>query len=99
MQVLITLQLNMHFVNPKVAQNVGTYDFTCKEMSSQFFHLSRYFPSIKKLLTNKSFMIMFFFVGGAMGYISTISTKIEQVSTKAKNLFSFEKRQPIGEFP
>jgi hypothetical protein len=24
-------------------------------------------------------MIMFFFVGGAMGYISTISTKIEQV--------------------
>lgn len=36
-------------------------------------------PSVKQLLTNKPFMIMFFFIGGAMGYISCVSTKIEQI--------------------
>ncbi len=38
-----------------------------------------YLPSIRQLLFNKAFLIMFLFVGGAMGYISCISTKIEQI--------------------
>lgn len=38
-----------------------------------------YLHSIKQLATNKAFIIMFFFIGGAMGYVSTISTKIEQI--------------------
>ena len=38
-----------------------------------------YWPNIKKLFSNWPFIIMFLFVGGAMGYVSTISTKIEQI--------------------
>ena len=38
-----------------------------------------YLPNMKVLLMNKAFVIMFLFVGGAMGYISCISTKIEQI--------------------
>lgn len=38
-----------------------------------------YLPTIRDLLTNWPFMVMFLFVGGAMGYVSAISTKIEQI--------------------
>ena len=38
-----------------------------------------YMKSIKQLFTNRAFIIMFLFIGGAMGYVSTISTKIEQI--------------------
>lgn len=38
-----------------------------------------YWPNIKRLFTNWPFIVMFLFVGGAMGYVSTISTKIEQI--------------------
>ena len=38
-----------------------------------------YWPTILKLFQNWPFIVMFLFVGGAMGYISTISTKIEQI--------------------
>ena len=40
---------------------------------------SDYWPTIKKFFSNWPFIIIFLFVGGAMGYISTISTKIEQI--------------------
>ena len=40
---------------------------------------SEYWPTIKKFFSNWPFIIIFLFVGGAMGYISTISTKIEQI--------------------
>lgn len=38
-----------------------------------------YWPSIKAMFTNRAYIIMFLFVGGAMGYVSAISTKIEQI--------------------
>ena len=38
-----------------------------------------YWGNFKKLFTNWPFMILFMFVGGAMGYVSAISTKIEQM--------------------
>ena len=44
----------------------------CKDSKS-------YLTGIVKLLTNRAFIIMFLFVGGAMGYVSCISTKIEQI--------------------
>ena len=34
---------------------------------------------MKEFVTNKAFVIIFLFVGAAMGYISTISTKMEQI--------------------
>ncbi len=58
---------------------------------------SSYLPNMKALAKNKAFLILFLFVGGAMGYVSTISTKIEQimcssgysdkVRTKQRHLF------------
>merc|ERR1712008_487399 len=38
-----------------------------------------YWSQVKRFLSNWPFIIIFLFVGGAMGYISTISTKIEQI--------------------
>ena len=38
-----------------------------------------YWKNIKQLFTNWPFIILFLFVGGAMGYVSAISTKIEQI--------------------
>ncbi|CAB4057693.1 MSFD7 [Lepeophtheirus salmonis] len=38
-----------------------------------------YLICIKKLMTNFPFIIIFLFLGAAMGYISTLSTKIEQL--------------------
>ena len=35
--------------------------------------------TIRQLATNKPFIIIFFFLGGAMGYISTLQTKLEQI--------------------
>ena len=35
--------------------------------------------TIRQLATNKPFIIIFFFLGGAMGYISTLQTKLEQM--------------------
>ena len=32
-----------------------------------------------KLVKNKAFLVIFLFLGGAMGYISTLQTKLEQV--------------------
>ena len=39
-----------------------------------------YLRNIRSLMTNVPFFLGFLFVGGAMGYVSTISTKIEQAS-------------------
>ena len=38
-----------------------------------------YIPNVKALVKNKAFVVLVLFVGGAMGYISCISTKIEQI--------------------
>ena len=38
-----------------------------------------YWKNVKKLFSNWPFIILFLFVGGAMGYVSAISTKIEQI--------------------
>ena len=38
-----------------------------------------YLPTIKTLFTNRPFIIMFLFLGGGMGYVNTIWTKIEQI--------------------
>ena len=35
--------------------------------------------SIKKLFTNPSFVLLFLYYGGCIGYITAISTKIEQI--------------------
>ena len=40
-----------------------------------------YLRNIRSLMTNVPFFLAFLFVGGAMGYVSTISTKIEQASS------------------
>jgi hypothetical protein len=39
-----------------------------------------YLRNIKSLMTNRAFIVSFLFIGGAMGYVSTLSTKIEQES-------------------
>ena len=36
--------------------------------------------TIMKLVKNKAFLVIFLFLGGAMGYISTLQTKLEQVN-------------------
>ena len=38
-----------------------------------------YWSTMRRFFSNWPFLVMFMFVGGAMGYISTISTKIEQI--------------------
>jgi FLVCR family MFS transporter 7 len=38
-----------------------------------------YWPNMRALFSNKAFLVLFLFVGAAMGYVSTISTKIEQI--------------------
>ena len=38
-----------------------------------------FLDTIYQLATNKPFFIIFLFLGGAMGYISTLQTKLEQV--------------------
>ena len=38
-----------------------------------------FLATIRQLATNKPFIIIFFFLGGAMGYISTLQTKLEQM--------------------
>jgi len=77
----VLLSAYLGYLLKPISQNINIkknyHNIVSKNVSFSFF---RYFPSVKKLLTNKSFIIMFFFVGGAMGYISCISTKIEQVS-------------------
>eukprot|EP00090_Calanus_glacialis_P012651 TRINITY_DN21256_c0_g1_i4.p1 TRINITY_DN21256_c0_g1~~TRINITY_DN21256_c0_g1_i4.p1 ORF type:complete len:512 (-),score=133.86 TRINITY_DN21256_c0_g1_i4:86-1621(-) len=35
--------------------------------------------TIMKLVKNKAFLVIFLFLGGAMGYISTLQTKLEQI--------------------
>ena len=47
-----------------------------------------YVRNIRSLMTNVPFFLAFLFVGGAMGYVSTISTKIEQASPKSCSLLS-----------
>ena len=47
-----------------------------------------YVRNIRSLMTNVPFFLAFLFVGGAMGYVSTISTKIEQASSKSSS-FTF----------
>eukprot|EP00096_Caligus_rogercresseyi_P007109 TRINITY_DN2459_c0_g1_i1.p1 TRINITY_DN2459_c0_g1~~TRINITY_DN2459_c0_g1_i1.p1 ORF type:complete len:493 (+),score=163.32 TRINITY_DN2459_c0_g1_i1:15-1493(+) len=47
--------------------------------ASQTRHRLNYLTSVRRLITNFPFVIMFLFLGAAMGYISTISTKIEQL--------------------
>ena len=44
-----------------------------------------FFGTIRKLARNKSFFIVFLFLGGAMGYISTLQTKLEQVGTQIRD--------------
>jgi hypothetical protein len=39
-----------------------------------------FMTTISKLSRNKAFWVIFLFLGGAMGYISTLQTKLEQVS-------------------
>ena len=46
-----------------------------------------YLRNIRSLVTNVPFFIAFLFVGGAMGYVSTISTKIEQGSQSNLSVF------------
>ena len=46
-----------------------------------------YLRNIRSLVTNVPFFIAFLFVGGAMGYVSTISTKIEQGSHSNISVF------------
>ena len=48
-------------------------------MQTSATHGREYWKNIKKLFTNWPFIILFLFVGGAMGYVSAISTKIEQI--------------------
>ena len=48
-------------------------------MQHKSTHGRDYWYTFKKFFTNWPFIILFLFVGGAMGYVSTISTKIEQI--------------------
>jgi len=40
---------------------------------------SQYWKDIKSLFTNIPFIIIFLFLGAAMGYVNTITTKLEQI--------------------
>merc|ERR1711974_162809 len=62
----MSLQLPPHLLQP----------LHCKQVPPKVLNIGK---MSKKLFSNWPFIILFMFVGGAMGYVSAISTKIEQM--------------------
>lgn len=42
-----------------------------------------YWGTLKEVFTNKAFVIIFLFLGGAMSFISCLATKMEQIMCRS----------------
>ena len=51
----------------------------CSAATSKLTPKQPFLTTIQQLACNKPFLIIFLFLGGAMGYVSTLQTKLEQI--------------------